>query len=232
MPFTFRSLLRTASALLSFFRPRSKSRAADQNRGNHHRSGNGDSDKANDKSKTKSSKSRSSSRHSHGNRKANVNADPDLPPQYYQYELSPEEGKILNLRTLRSKLILTLQTGELLMLPEELLSGPEKAGARWECEEVDGWTRFRNAVSGTYLGRCDSPVEKKHGCSISTSGHGYPVHRNFTVRRRPEGGYVLWVKNGDKLDPVGYRFGKDGQVMPKVDRQRRGKQLVWEFVPA
>ncbi|KAE9970336.1 hypothetical protein BLS_004971 [Venturia inaequalis] len=118
--------------------------------------------------------------------------------------------------------VITLLEGQV------VLAKPGSRGStQWDCIEKDGWLGFRNPVSGKLLGH-DEPGRLR--CVVDQ-------HRDweyFCVRMKPEGGFVLLLRNGgrgESLWQVGVKVEKGKKAHEgKLAKIQNGNGIVWEFI--
>jgi hypothetical protein len=117
--------------------------------------------------------------------------------------------------------VITLLEGQVLL---------EEPGGRgssyWDCIEKDGWLGFRNPVSGNLLGHDDAG---KLRCFTDRQGDW----EYFCVRMRPEGGFVLLLRDGHRAERL-WQLGVKVE-MGMSDERWLGKiegtgGIAWEFV--
>ncbi|TID25647.1 hypothetical protein E2P81_ATG03437 [Venturia nashicola] len=109
-----------------------------------------------------------------------------------------------------------------------VLAKPGSRGSsQWDCIEKNGWLGFRNPVSGKLLGH-DEPGWLR--CVVDQ-------HRDweyFCVRMKPDGGFVLLLRNGEKAESlcqVGVKVEKGKKAHEgKLAKIQRGDGIVWEFI--
>lgn len=118
--------------------------------------------------------------------------------------------------------VITLLEGQI------VLAKPGNRGStQWDCIEKDGWLGFRNPVSGKLLGH-DEPGRLR--CVAEQ-------HRDweyFCVRMKPEGGFVLLLRNGGRAESlwqVGVKVEKGKAAHEgKLAKIQKGDGIVWEFI--
>ncbi|RYP56255.1 hypothetical protein DL771_012042 [Monosporascus sp. 5C6A] len=125
-------------------------------------------------------------------------------------ETVPWPGKSYIIRHKDSGLPITLTDGKVRL---GHVNSECKCTARWICDERDGWLGFRNPVSGTYLGTATS--SSKRAIEVVDQG-------DICVRKNPDGGYILLVKQRDSLLKVDVNNRET-----LVASERRG--AVWVF---
>jgi hypothetical protein len=122
-------------------------------------------------------------------------------------------------------LIRDVETGHLITLEDGriIMAQPGGPGSiHWQCVETKGWLGFRNTVSGRYLGH--DPQGKL--CCSAGRHQGW---ENFSVRLRPDGGYVLLMTHFERLWHIGIKHEKGFQTLAKLgDGGSDG--IIWEFV--
>ncbi|KAF2702766.1 hypothetical protein K504DRAFT_464898 [Pleomassaria siparia CBS 279.74] len=132
--------------------------------------------------------------------------DQDLPRTTTQPNPSsiPWPGSTFIIRSISDGHVITLLNGEITLAP------PGGFGAyRWECVEARGWLGFREHASALFLGHDDQG-------NIACFGKKHLEWENFSVRMKPDGGYVLLAAHGEKhrdgLWPLGIKKDKQGVV--------------------
>lgn len=124
---------------------------------------------------------------------------------------------------MNSDKVIMIVKGKVVLQPiaEAKLGG----GWHWHCIETRNWLRFRNHVSGNYL-----------GCSRSSGPHALAsshmtAEDYFCVRSHPDGGYLLLVncpreQNLPALLQIGYAPGNSSLT----GVEKGGAQWVFEEV--
>ncbi|RYP48324.1 hypothetical protein DL768_005780 [Monosporascus sp. mg162] len=125
-------------------------------------------------------------------------------------EAVPWPGKSYMIRHKASGRAIMLANGKVRL---DHLNSECHCTARWTCSERDGWLGFRNPVSGTYLGI---------GTSSSKGTIEVVDQGDICVRKHPDGGYILLVKQRDSLLKVDVNYADT-----LVASERRG--AVWMF---
>lgn len=149
----------------------------------------------------------------------------------------PSEGKTFAIRHKATGGIITLTGGKL------LLTNPGACNASgaflWECENHNGWLRFKSSVSGTYMG----VPPKTRGVSylsdftVDKAGYGDEFHVDFCPMYGREGGYVLGLVKSVLVEAF-HNFASSTLVYMNVEEKRgtlvqttkRGTVALWEFV--
>lgn len=118
--------------------------------------------------------------------------------------------------------LITLLKGEVVLAQ---LGG--RGSTHWDCIEKDGWLGFRNPVSGKLLGH-DEPGWLR--CIVDQ-------HRDweyFCVRMKPDGGFVLLLRNGGRAESlwkVGVKAEKGKKAHEgKLAKIQKGDGIVWDFI--
>lgn len=130
----------------------------------------------------------------------------------------PWPGSTFIIQSAASGEVITLRDGKI------ALASPSGCDSiYWDCVETKGWLGFRNIASGLFLGH-----NKNSGIWCVAQRHqGW---ENFCVMARPEGGYVLLMKHGEKkLWPVGIRMEEGIKTLAKMENGIC-EGTVWEFV--
>jgi hypothetical protein len=132
----------------------------------------------------------------------------------------PWPGRTFIIRSHTNGLVITLLDGEVVM------DKPGGLGTfRWRCVEEKGWMGFKDPASGQYLGY------HEHGLLFCRVYH----HRNneyICPRMRPEGGFVLLVRQGEQLRPLGVfaNESKNGIKQKIKIMDWSSEEIVWDFV--
>ncbi|EXJ56302.1 uncharacterized protein A1O5_12569 [Cladophialophora psammophila CBS 110553] len=177
----------------------------------------------------------------------------------------PWPGSTYIIRSISSGDVLTLHDGEITLAPPPSTSAAQSGGGggggsvHWACTETKGWLGFRNVASGKFLGYDGSHGrDKRHGdrdrhgrliCVVSR----HQGWEHFTVRPRPQGGFLLLTTHFERLWRVGIRRGVEqqagrgggkregaesggnagagGGILAKIDDgDTAGEEVVWEFI--
>jgi hypothetical protein len=132
----------------------------------------------------------------------------------------PWPGRAFIIRSRKNGRVITFLDGEVVM---------EKLGGlgtfRWRCVEEKGWMGFRDPASAQYLGY------HEHGLLFCRVPH----HRNneyICPRMRPEGGWVLLVRQGEHLRPLGVVANEsDNGIKQKIKiMDWSSEEIVWDFI--
>ncbi|KAI0110096.1 hypothetical protein F4814DRAFT_451071 [Daldinia grandis] len=148
----------------------------------------------------------------------NGNGAPPLPPFSTDGGIgsAPEPGGTYMIRHVDMGQALTLCSGELVLQTDAGTDG----GWRWHCtESADGWLRFRETVSGVYLGR-----DGWGGFRAKKRSPGKWEH--LLIRPREAGGCNIFAIDWWRLMAMSVR-DFDGKLFetPTVTKASR-----WEFV--
>ena len=129
----------------------------------------------------------------------------------------PWPGSTFIIRSVSSGHVITLLDGQI------VLTQPSGRGSiHWACVETKGWLGFQNPVSGRFLGH----DVKGRLCCSATRHQGW---ENFSVRMRPEGGYVLLMTHFERLWHVGTKVDQGVEQLAKIwDGASDG--IIWEFI--
>ncbi|QDS73148.1 hypothetical protein FKW77_001906 [Venturia effusa] len=102
-----------------------------------------------------------------------------------------------------------------------------RGSAHWDCIEKDRWLGFRNPVSGKLLGH-DEPGRLR--CVVDQ-------HRDweyFCVRMKPEGGFVMLLRNGGRAESLwqlGLKVDKGKKAHEAhLAKIQKGDGIVWDFI--
>ncbi|KAI1299041.1 hypothetical protein F5Y03DRAFT_408959 [Xylaria venustula] len=126
----------------------------------------------------------------------------------------PEPGHIYMIRDLVFGRLITLMNGKVELLQNEWILG----GCYWICDELEsGWTGFRNAVSGKYLGRT----------SQGNFSVGF-INAQFVLRPSRLGGYNLCMNCDGRLTAAAIE-SKD-KVWSLVEAETSKDAARWEFI--
>ena len=129
----------------------------------------------------------------------------------------PWPGSTFIIRSVSSGHVITLLDGQI------VLTQPGGRGSiYWACVETKGWLGFQNPVSGRFLGH----DAKGRLCCSAARHQGW---ENFSVRMRPEGGYVLLMTHFERLWHVGITVDQEMEKLTKIgDGGSDG--IVWDFI--
>ncbi|KAI2471094.1 hypothetical protein F4781DRAFT_388065 [Annulohypoxylon bovei var. microspora] len=128
-------------------------------------------------------------------------------------ETVPWPGGTYIIREPKSGKQITLINGLVCMAPHL----GDQGGYHWLCTSTDGWLGFRSPVSGLHLG---------HNGESNRLMAIVPHHRDleyFATRGHPDGGQLLFVKQGDSLWPLSVRSDREIAILSEGG-------TVWEFV--
>ncbi|RYP32019.1 hypothetical protein DL767_005464 [Monosporascus sp. MG133] len=131
-------------------------------------------------------------------------------------EAVPWPGKSYIIQHKASGHAITLVDGKVRL---DHLKSECNCAARWICNERNGWLGFRNPVSGTYRPRVAS---LGIGASSSRAAIEAADGGDICVRKNPDDGYILLVKQRDSLLRIDVNNGNT-----LVASERRG--AVWVF---
>jgi hypothetical protein len=131
----------------------------------------------------------------------------------------PWPGQTFVIRDHLTKRIITLEGGNLVLRANEISSD---RASHWHCEQSKSlWLGFRNAVSGTYIGRDGND-------KIAAIVKEHLQRESFCTRQLQTGEHVLLVKNLDGLLPLAYGFQDlELRVDSNGDMER---PIAWEFI--
>ncbi len=130
----------------------------------------------------------------------------------------PWPGSTFIIRSISSGHMITLLDGQIVLNPP----GGSRGSHHWACVETKGWLGFQNPVSGRFLGH----DARGNLCCSAGRHQGW---ENFSVRRTPEGGYLLLMTHFERLWHVGV---KEDQGVEKLAKLGDGASdgIVWEFI--
>lgn len=132
----------------------------------------------------------------------------------------PWPGRTFIIQSRKTGQVITFLDGEVVM---------DKAGGlgtfRWRCVEQGGWIGFKDPASAQYLGY------HEHAILYCKTPH----HRNneyICPRMRPEGGFVLLVRQDDHLRPLGvFVHESEKKIKLKVKiMDWSSEEIVWDFI--
>lgn len=119
----------------------------------------------------------------------------------------PRPGKIYRIRLMGTDKVIMVVKGKVVLQPiaEAKLGG----GWHWHCVETRNWLKFRNHVSGNYLG-CSRFLDS---IQVVQQEYRTAAQDYFCVRHHPDGGYLLLVNYTQdqklpKLLQIGYTPGE------------------------
>ena len=132
----------------------------------------------------------------------------------------PWPGRTFMIRSHKTGQVITFLDGEIVM------DKPGGLGTfKWRCVEEKGWMGFKDPASAQYLGH------HEHGVLFCKTPH----HRNneyICPRMRPEGGFVLLVRQGDHLRPLSvFANESEKEIRRKVKiMDWSSEEIVWDFI--
>jgi hypothetical protein len=132
----------------------------------------------------------------------------------------PWPGRTFIIRNQASGEVITFLDGQL------VLDKPGGLGTfRWRCVEDKGWMGFKDPASALYLGY------HEHGVLFCRSLH----HQNneyLCPRMRPEGDWVLLVRQGHALRPLGaVANGPENGAKQKIKIvDWESERIFWDFI--
>lgn len=135
-------------------------------------------------------------------------ADSGLPPYHAAVTVAPRGGATFIIRDPQSKLVITLNKGQLGLAPgdwgDAFVNPHNGRGSHWCCvENKDRWLGFKSKVSDRFIGHDN---KKKNWHFIATADKHDDWER-FCARQHPDGGHELLVKHWD-----GFRAMQAGGV--------------------
>lgn len=133
----------------------------------------------------------------------------------------PGPGKLYRIHLKDTDKVITVMYGKVVV--QSTADAELGGGWIWACMETGNWLGFRNYVSGTYLGRCQTALGVIH------AGNSYhSVDDCFCVRQHPDGGYVLLLNRSkaDEMQQVG--LAMDGETL--VAKYKGGALWLFEEV--
>ena len=139
---------------------------------------------------------------------------------------TPWPGPCYIIRSAGSARVITLQDGRVTLSPPD---GSHRGCIYWNCVESDGRVGFKTPVAGTYLGHDSSG-------NLRCSAKRHFGWEQFSVRARPEGGFVLLSRHYNSLWPVGVKDkdgggGGGGEAMELAKFDGSAEQgMVWGFI--
>lgn len=156
-------------------------------------------------------------------------------------ETFPRDGQIYIIREKASKRMIGLRNGQVQLYSvsegkKELSDFLNDPSCHWRCER-NGWVKFCNVTSGTYLGgnyvkerKLELPGEKL--VVQPKLKRGYPCSACFSLEYDPRGGFVLLVFHRDNkcyitLNQVRVKKDGNGLILDKADEEDR---TLWNFI--
>jgi hypothetical protein len=141
-------------------------------------------------------------------------APPPIPPAWI-----PSHGNKLILRSITCDNVLTFVDGHIVLAP---MGG--HGSFHWLCVETDGWFGFKNCVTSKFLGHVRGDTRLQ--CTADERGGGF---KDVTITPVPEGGWVLQMRDWDKLRAV-VVHEEGGKRRLKRTGEAVGSGIRWEFV--
>jgi hypothetical protein len=145
----------------------------------------------------------------------------------------PWPGRTFIVRDTKSRRVIGLRDGKVLVLKEEELvceSSRHDKSCHWRCVQNPntGWLGFRNAISGTYLGCKDTGSLNSDLTEITAEEHFHNHHTLLCTQMHPEGGHVLLVFGDEPPALHQMEVGELDRVLV-AGSNARSEQTLWEF---
>ncbi|KAF2497578.1 hypothetical protein BU16DRAFT_318274 [Lophium mytilinum] len=137
----------------------------------------------------------------------------------------PSPGSSFLIQSVATGKVITFQQGRIVLGPLG-----SHSMTRWRCVENKGWLGFQDPASGMFLG-----YDKNEELCCTASGQN--IWENFSVRQKPEGGYLLLMTHYDNwimllwndLRPVGIKVENGSEKLAVVE-DWESDSTAWQFV--